>query len=421
MLTTSTPSYHHNVFCPTAGTYSSYYYDALRANSRRSNRRVSLVRNTLPHPQQMQNEQKNDKNKSLKNKGNKKKSVRFSENNDQVRLFYQWQAPQQQQQQNDGREREEADVPYYHHQLTPTKSTATVSTTSDQKQQQYQLELVKNEKTQGATTMATKKNHLPLELKSIHVAQEVQAPVGIIVVGNCHVVNLAFEKHVTVRYTFDNWTTFTDIDAMYRESLADSAMDRFAFEFPWDTTATTKNHEQSLQFALRYFVNGMEFWDNNDGDNYCARLHVLPTATTKTSDNDNDNSDHRKSENDVTQQDDGEKSAAPWSSFHQQKDDLSRATAINPWTTSSFWANCFSNSTTSSHFPSLQQQSQRQEQHDHRPTHHSHLLTKATSASSTTQQPQQSKYFDKRRSNSNNFINHHPHHFSSKSTSSLIS
>ncbi|KAI8143249.1 putative phosphatase regulatory subunit-domain-containing protein [Fennellomyces sp. T-0311] len=261
MLTTSSPSYHHNVFCPTAGTYSSYYYDALRSNSRRSNKRVSLVKNKKPSPPIPTIPEKKHE------KTPKKKSVRFSDDNDQVRFFYQWQAPK------------------------------------EDKKEEYKLELVNGKK-------ITNRNDNVITLETIDIDKS--SP-KLSIVGKCHVVNLAFEKHVMVRYTFDSWKTHTDIDAIYRESLVDSYKDRFTFELH-----TEENDDDlKLQFALRYRVNGREFWDNNGGENYSALLRRQPAEkVTKI---------------------DKEPKAAPWSPIKRGSPPLSNATFINPWTTSSFW------------------------------------------------------------------------------------
>ncbi|KAI9268951.1 putative phosphatase regulatory subunit-domain-containing protein [Phascolomyces articulosus] len=415
MITTSSPSY-HNVFCPTAGTYSSYYFDALRANSRRSNKRVSLVKNTISraHPlQQQQLEQQKSviekKKSSLVNKANptksnnnnnnntiKKKSVRFSDGTDQVRLFYQWQTPQHQasDKKNDIIIKND-NVPHQQqqqqHQLTSTttmtvtkpvlsNNIATEEKTTMKKKNQlfYQLELVNhcNEEKMNdiinPTTTITKKDHpyQPLELKSIHVVQPPEqqelstSSVMPMVVGTCHVANVAFEKHVMVRYTFDDWSTFTDMDAMYCESLADSTLDRFTFEFRWKKM----DHDDNflLQFALRYSVNGMEFWDNNHNENYCARLTVVQPSNTN---------DENESQQD--QKEDQEKSTeAPWASSSRLSSNLSSATCINPWTTSSFWTRRFPNNnnnnntdTSNTHHHYLPSSSQQFQQPIHPPQH----------------------------------------------------
>ena len=260
MLTTPATSYdHHNVFCPTAGTYSSYYSDALRSTSRRGNKRVSLLRRkSSPAPAPVP--EKNTDHKA-------KKSVRFSDDSDQIRFFYQWQAPK-----------------------------------DDKKE--YRLELVNSKKVQKRSAIA---------LETIALAGQ-PAP-KLSVVGKCRVDNLAFEKHVMVRYTFDNWETHTDLDATYRESLADLYKDLFTFEF--DTEKIDECDDLTLQFALCYCVNGHEFWDNNDGDNYSARLYRQPAVEN------------------ITRID--KEKVAPWSPAKRGSPSLSNATFINPWSTSSFW------------------------------------------------------------------------------------
>ncbi|KAG2221960.1 hypothetical protein INT45_010484 [Circinella minor] len=366
MITTSSPSY-HNVFCPTAGTYSSYYFDALRANSRRSNKKVSLVKNTLSRAQLQQQErqqQHQQQQKSLmennqhllslsKKMNSKKKSVRFSDKSDQVRLFYQWETPQQADQLNDN-------VPHFHHeqqqkhQVTPKKTmvstTAKVTTlitddnrNKNQQQQSYQLVLINNKKEQGSVTVLKKEHQLlstqvPLKLNSVHIVHNVQrknSSLAPTIVGTCHVANFAFEKHVMVRYTFDNWSKSTDINAIYCESMAGSTIDRFTFEFQWENDY----FDSSLQFALRYSVNDTEFWDNNNGNNYCARLITQQQDKNKDgSENFDCQQEHKGELNDNSKM--LTSTNTPWissSTLHQKKSNLFNATSINPWTTSSFW------------------------------------------------------------------------------------
>ena len=144
-----------------------------------------------------------------------------------------------------------------------------------------------------------------------------------------------------VRYTFDNWSTFTDIDAVYCESLADSTVDRFIFEFKW------KNNDVdnfSLQFALRYSVNDMEFWDNNDGNNYCA--YLIAQQQDKNNDDSENVNNQQEQKGKVDHNNKMLTATTTWTSsspstFYQQKSNLFNATSISPWTTSPFWTHQF--------------------------------------------------------------------------------
>ncbi|KAI7877054.1 hypothetical protein K492DRAFT_239419 [Lichtheimia hyalospora FSU 10163] len=74
-----------------------------------------------------------------------------------------------------------------------------------------------------------------------------------------------------LRYTFDNWRTYVDTDAVYQGpcNSSNNSRDRFSFSF---ACHHKEGENQQLQLALRYLVNGQEFWDNNNGQNYSASL-----------------------------------------------------------------------------------------------------------------------------------------------------
>lgn len=88
--------------------------------------------------------------------------------------------------------------------------------------------------------------------------------------GIVRVLNLAFEKNVYLRYTLNNWTTFVDILASYVPHSNDGQTDKFSFKI---ITPMFLEFGGTLQFAIRYCVEGGEFWDNNNGSNYRVRRH----------------------------------------------------------------------------------------------------------------------------------------------------
>ncbi|KAG0230453.1 hypothetical protein BGW42_000930 [Actinomortierella wolfii] len=98
--------------------------------------------------------------------------------------------------------------------------------------------------------------------------------------GTILVQNIAFHKHVSVRYTVDFWQSYTDLGAEYQESVAGTALDRFKFEIPLEMDKTCI--EKTFCMAIRYQVNGREFWDSNNGLNYqveCKREIVVPSVS----------------------------------------------------------------------------------------------------------------------------------------------
>ncbi|KAG2181207.1 hypothetical protein INT43_008789 [Umbelopsis isabellina] len=106
-------------------------------------------------------------------------------------------------------------------------------------------------------------------------------------IGKCKVHNVAFNKQVTIRYTFNYWQDVEETQAAYRESIGrDSAYDRFMFNIPLNDRMTTSKHE-TMYFCLKYTVNAGEFWDNNDGLNYQVEIHRgSPPKPIKTADDD---------------------------------------------------------------------------------------------------------------------------------------
>lgn len=93
---------------------------------------------------------------------------------------------------------------------------------------------------------------------------------GSCVSGTIRVLNLAYEKRVSVRYTWDFWATEHEARASYAASAGrdrDHA-DRFAFRLPLPVPLSAG---MVLEFALCYLVGGKEFWDNNQGRNYSLR------------------------------------------------------------------------------------------------------------------------------------------------------
>ncbi|CAK8695891.1 unnamed protein product [Clavelina lepadiformis] len=85
--------------------------------------------------------------------------------------------------------------------------------------------------------------------------------------GVIRVVNLEFEKQVTVRYTTDKWRTFQDIPACYVSSLSEFHQDQFSFHVVVDQDLKgTDRIELAICYRLR--LSGRELWDNNYGRNY---------------------------------------------------------------------------------------------------------------------------------------------------------
>ncbi|KAG2185074.1 hypothetical protein INT43_000987 [Umbelopsis isabellina] len=107
----------------------------------------------------------------------------------------------------------------------------------------------------------------------ISVESVTLSPANNALTGRVRVQNIAFQKTVVVRYTFDLWKTFEDIEAAYREPVGrdpqNSALDRFMFNIPIPARKCDEDEETTTMFfAVQYHIDSREFWDNNCGKNY---------------------------------------------------------------------------------------------------------------------------------------------------------
>ncbi|MDR0914503.1 MAG: CBM21 domain-containing protein [Oscillospiraceae bacterium] len=71
--------------------------------------------------------------------------------------------------------------------------------------------------------------------------------------------NVAYNKIVKVRYTTDDWATYSEVDATFQEG-SQSYNNEIWYASLAGTGAT--------EYAISYTVNGVTYWDNNFGQNY---------------------------------------------------------------------------------------------------------------------------------------------------------
>lgn len=87
--------------------------------------------------------------------------------------------------------------------------------------------------------------------------------------GVIKVKNLAFEKNVFLRVTFDRWLSYEDIPCTYQEPsttvVKANKYDTFHFNFKISPVAT---RYEVVEFSVGFRCNGQEYWDNNGGINY---------------------------------------------------------------------------------------------------------------------------------------------------------
>lgn len=100
-------------------------------------------------------------------------------------------------------------------------------------------------------------------------------PSGCMIKGTIAVLNLAFQKRVSVRFTFDGWKTVSDVAAEHFQSLLRSHTIVYdLFSFMIDAKSPPLDTHGRLQICVSYQVVGEEFWDNNAGENYVIVLNV---------------------------------------------------------------------------------------------------------------------------------------------------
>nr|XP_045009989.1 protein phosphatase 1 regulatory subunit 3E [Jaculus jaculus] len=103
-----------------------------------------------------------------------------------------------------------------------------------------------------------------LQAQRICLERVEAGPLG--VAGSARVLDLAYEKRVSVRWSADGWRSQRESPAAYAgPAPPPPRADRFAFRLPAPPTGG------ALLFALRYRVTGHEFWDNNGGRHYVLR------------------------------------------------------------------------------------------------------------------------------------------------------
>lgn len=87
--------------------------------------------------------------------------------------------------------------------------------------------------------------------------------------GVIRVIQSNARREVGVRYTVNNWQTFSDIQAVLRlneEKVLQWELFDFILHVP-----LFLNKESSVHFAVYCRTDLGEYWDNNDGDNYTLK------------------------------------------------------------------------------------------------------------------------------------------------------
>lgn len=89
--------------------------------------------------------------------------------------------------------------------------------------------------------------------------------------GTALLRNLAFEKRLSVRFTFDDWQTVSEVTGEWQATLNGGQIDRWSFRIKLDDMLA-RIEDKKLYLALKYQVAGQEIWDSNNGQNYKAEF-----------------------------------------------------------------------------------------------------------------------------------------------------
>ena len=93
--------------------------------------------------------------------------------------------------------------------------------------------------------------------------------------GVVRVANIAYEKHVCVRYTMNGWLAFTDVPATYVHGSSNGSTDQFRFSICLPNNFGVINN--AVEFSVQYRVGGGNdsvFWDSNYGANYRIECYI---------------------------------------------------------------------------------------------------------------------------------------------------
>lgn len=119
----------------------------------------------------------------------------------------------------------------------------------------------------SSTVFKTTKNPKSVKLERLWVSADEKS-----FLGSVAVANLADEKSVTCRFTFDHWETISEVHAHYAHGLpgtnTQNEFDRFLFTLELPDVALVDAGIKTFHCCIRYVANHQEFWDDNNSLNY---------------------------------------------------------------------------------------------------------------------------------------------------------
>uniref|UniRef100_A0A3B5L8V0 Protein phosphatase 1 regulatory subunit n=1 Tax=Xiphophorus couchianus TaxID=32473 RepID=A0A3B5L8V0_9TELE len=121
------------------------------------------------------------------------------------------------------------------------------------------------------TPPATDYLDLRNRLKAQQVCLETCSVQDHLLSGTVQVRNIFFEKSVSVRITFDSWSSFQDVRCRYLNNVYGCPdIDTFTFAVPLPPDLVPSSR---VEFCIWYQTKDQVHWDNNLGNNY--RLNLL--------------------------------------------------------------------------------------------------------------------------------------------------
>jgi len=99
---------------------------------------------------------------------------------------------------------------------------------------------------------------------------------GSVICGVVRVLNISFQKSVTVRWTVNDWNTVTDTMCEYVQGSSVGNTDKFSFRLQVGNLPVGSR----VQFCLRFDCEG-EHWDSNGGGNYVFQVFLSSSSSSR--------------------------------------------------------------------------------------------------------------------------------------------
>lgn len=101
-------------------------------------------------------------------------------------------------------------------------------------------------------------------------------------IGKIAVRNIDYHKLVTARFTFDNWKTVSETQALHTSNTENDLLpaNYDKFEFDIELPIAGVEEEMTIQLCMSYIVAGQKYWDNNGQENYQFELRGIPLEVT---------------------------------------------------------------------------------------------------------------------------------------------